>query len=99
MNGYELTLVLPGDLTPAKKKAAQEKIEKIVEVNKGKVGKLNDWGKIDLAYEIKRQSSGNFLNFDLELGSEAVKAVNDKLRVDEGVLRFLLVRTRKSKKN
>ena len=37
MKDYELTIVLPGKFTPAKKKAVQERIEKLIKTFKGSV--------------------------------------------------------------
>jgi ribosomal protein S6 len=64
---YELVLVLPGEATSAKKKSATETLEKIVKIFKGKVVKATDWGKRELAYKIKKNNSGVFMIFDLEL--------------------------------
>lgn len=91
MRNYELTLVLPGKATAAKKKDVLEKIEKIVKVNKGKVVKADDWGKKDLAYNIAKNDSGIFLYFDLEMPTEAVKNIKDKLKLEDDIIRYLLI--------
>lgn len=92
MKKYELTIVLPGSATAAKKKAVQSKVEKIVSTLKGKIGKMKDWGKKDLAYKIEKNSVGVFLFFPLELTGEAAKALPDKLRLEEEIIRYLLVK-------
>jgi len=91
MDKYELTLVLPGK-SKAKEKTTKEKIEKMVKSLDGKVEKSESWGEIELAYKIKKESSGFFVYFDLELGKSAVKALSDKLRMQDEVIRFLLVK-------
>ena len=91
MDKYELTLVLPGK-SKSKEKSVKENIEKLVKTNKGKVLKTDTWGEIELAYSIKKESSGFFVYFDLELDKSSVKAINDKLRMQEGFLRYLLVK-------
>jgi len=91
MKQYELTLLLPGGVTVAKKKSVTETIEKLVKMNKGAVVKSEDWGEKDLAYAISKNEKANFLYFDLEMEPPAVKAVNDKLRMEDGILRHLLV--------
>ena len=88
---YELTLVLPGK-AKAKEKTVKEKVEKFVESLKGKVEKFESWGEIELAYRIKKEESGIFLHFNLELEQDAVKKLDDKLRVDGEVIRYLLVK-------
>lgn len=92
MNNYELTVVLPGDVTPAKKKSVSEKIEKFVKEGKGKVTKVNEWGKIDLAYKIKKESSGVFIHYDIEMDGSVAKNMKDKLRLGGDIIRYLLVK-------
>lgn len=96
MNNYELTIVLPGSVTPAKKKTVLARIEKLVKTNKGKIVKSDDWGKLDLAYEIKKQKSGVFVHMNLEMAPDMVKKMKDKLRLDDDIIRYLLVKTSKS---
>ncbi len=93
MNLYELTTVFPFKVTPAKKKAYQEKLEKLVKLNRGKIKSTDDWGNIDLSYDIKKNTTGSFLHFNLELDAKAVVDVRDKLRVDEDIIRYLLVKS------
>lgn len=92
MNKYELTVVLPGKATAAKQKSIRTKLEKIITTLKGKTGKAEELGKIDLAYKIKGESSGNFVQYPLELEANAARQVSDKLRLEGGVLRYLLIR-------
>jgi small subunit ribosomal protein S6 len=91
MNIYELTLVLPGK-SKAKEKTFNEKIEKLIKSLDGKVAKAESWGEIELSYKIKKERSGFFLYFDLELDSPNVKKLDDKLRMEGEVIRYLLVR-------
>lgn len=92
MRNYELTLVLSGEATAAKKKSLIEKIEKIVSVNKGKIGKIADWGKKDLAFKIGKNTSGVYLHFPLELGAVAAREVGKQMKVLDEVIRYLLVK-------
>ncbi len=92
MRNYELTILLDGKATAAKKKRVVDKIKKIITTLKGKVGKLEDWGEKELAYKIKKSTTGIFLHFPLKLNSAAAKAINGKLRLEEEILRYLLVR-------
>jgi len=92
MQSYELTIVISGKATPVKKKQAQEIVEKLVKINKGKVVKTDDWGEIPLAYKIAKNESGNFLHFHLELNPEIIKGIDNKLRLEEEVIRYLLIK-------
>lgn len=91
MNKYELTVVLDGKSGASKKKSQTEKITKIISLFAGKILKETDLGVKDLAYKIKDSKTGLFTFFDLELDPKGVKALNDKLRTDTDVIRFLLI--------
>jgi len=92
MGNYELTVVLSGNTTVAKKKNTQEAIAKIVKIIGGKVGKVENWGKKELAYKIAKNDSGIFLHFPLELEAEAAKNLDTKLNLEEDIIRYLLIR-------
>lgn len=92
MKRYELTLVLPEKATAAKKKSVTQIIEKMVKVFKGKIEKVDDWGKIKLFYPIKNNQSGVFLHFKLELKSDSARQVEQKIKLEEDIIRHLLVK-------
>ena len=92
MNKYELTVVISGKATPARQKAAVEKVKKLVDLFKGKVEKVDEWGKVDLMYRIEGNESGIFFLFNIELNPEDTKKVSDKLKTEEDIIRFLVVR-------
>ncbi len=96
MNNYELTAVVPGKSTSAKQKSAVEKVKKLIDVFKGKVEKIDEWGKIDLMYKIKGNDSGIFFLFNIELNPSDTKKLSDKLKMEEDVLRFLIVKVDKN---
>ncbi len=95
MNKYELTLVLDGKSASAKKKKYTDLVDSLVKVFKGEVVESKEWGVKELMYKIKKSLTGLYLFFELELDPKGVKSINDKLRVDGEVLRFLLVRKEK----
>ena len=92
MNKYELTLVLDGKAGAAKKKKVTETLEKTLKIFKGVISESKDWGVKDLAYKIGKSTTGLYLYFELEMDASAVKALNDKIRVDADIIRFLLIR-------
>jgi len=97
MNKYELAIVVDGESTPAKKKAVIANVEKVVNVNKGKILGTDDWGKKDMAYKIGKSTTGIYLIFTLELEPAAVKELPAKLKLEPEILRYLLIR--KDEKN
>ena len=92
MNNYELTLVLDGKTGAAKKKKTVETLESILKLFKGAIKESKEWGVKELAYKIGKSETGLYLFYELELDPKGVKALNDKLRTDGEVLRYLLIR-------
>jgi len=92
MRNYELTIVLDGKVTAAKKKSEIEKVEKNVAELRGKAGKPRELGVKDLAYKIKKSTTGMYIVFPLELSGEGAKELAGKLRLDEELIRYLIVR-------
>jgi small subunit ribosomal protein S6 len=92
MQKYELTVVLDGKVTPAKKKSVRASLEKVIASLKGKIGTVEDWGEKPLAYKIGKSESGNLIFFPLELDADAAKELPLRLKQEETVLRHLLIR-------
>jgi len=92
MNKYELTVVLDGKITPAKKKAILSTIEKIITTIKGKIEKTEDWGEKEIFEKARKISSGYFIYFLIELEKASVKNLNLKLKMEEDIKKFLLLK-------
>lgn len=91
MNKYELAVVLDGKSGAAKKKKVIEALEKTLKVFEGAIKESKEWGVRELAYKIGKSETGLFLFFELEMDPKGVKALNDKLRTDPDIIRFLLI--------
>lgn len=92
MNKYELTLVVDGKGGAAKKKKVVETLEKTLKIFKGVISDSKEWGVKEMAYKIGKSETGLYLYFELELDGAGVKALNEKLRTDPDILRFLVIR-------
>lgn len=92
MNSYELTLVLDGKSQASKRKKVVESVEKILKLFNGKIKKESDWGVKELSYRIGKSDSGLYLHFVIELEPKGVKTLNEKLRTDADILRYLIVK-------
>jgi len=98
MQKFELTVVLPEKATQAKIKSTQKDLEQLIKDNKGKVGKSGNWGTINLAYDIKGNSSGIFILYPLELNPDSVININENLKRREDIIRYLLVKIKEKAK-
>lgn len=92
MRNYELVVVLDGKATAAKKKTITEKIEKLIKTAKGKADKIKDLGTKDLAFKINKSTTGAYLLFPVEVDGAGAKEISNKLRLEEELIRYLLIR-------
>jgi len=95
MESYEVTTVLAGGATAAKRKSAKSQMEKAVIAQEGKVVGFEDWGEHELAYTIDGNNAGVFLIYQVELGGGKVRELDNVLRLDEGIVRHLIVKNGK----
>ena len=91
MNKYDLTVLVKSDLKETAREKFVEKIEALVKILDGKIGKLTEMGKKQLAYDIKKQREAQFLSWVLELPAKSVVQLEKKLVNDKEILRHLLV--------
>lgn len=94
MNKYELTVILDGKTTAAKKKTVLETIEKMVKILEGKMDKVEDWGVKEMFYQIGKIKEGLYLHIPLEIEAKSVKQLDMKLKMEESVVRYLLIRVK-----
>ncbi len=85
MNKYELSIVLDGKTGAAKKKAVVEKVTKMVDLLKGKVGKIDDLGE---------KMYGIVLFIPLELAADAAKSLLNKVRLEEDIKKHLMIKVK-----
>ena len=92
MNKYELALVLNPTLDEETKAAEMTKVQELIARFGGTIEKIDDWGKIRLAYEIKKVNEGffSFITFDAEATAPA--EIESRVRIMENVLRYLIIR-------
>ena len=93
MNTYELTILFPESKEGADTKAAIVKmVEEVVKKNKGEINKMEEWGSKHLAYEIKKNTTAEYVHFVVALPPAAQKSLDNTLRLDETILRYMFVR-------
>lgn len=92
MNSYYLTLVLKADLEEKERKSLLDGVVKKLVGKDGKVEKEDLWGNKDLAYPIQRETKGYYAHFEISADPKNAKDLDKSLKVEEDVLRYLLVR-------
>jgi small subunit ribosomal protein S6 len=90
MRNYQLVLVLNSTLSEAARKKLLTTIKEWV--SHAKFTKEDAWGEKPLAYTIKRQNSGFFVNWVFEAKDDSLVDLERKLMANDDVLRHLLLR-------
>ena len=95
MNKYELTLILDGKATAAKKKSVLESMAKTIKLHEGKAEKAVDWGVKEMFHEIKKVKEGLYLHIQFEMIAKNIKSFEVKLKAVDDILRYLVVNVEK----
>ena len=90
MRNYQLVLVLKPSLSDAQRKKVLDGVKDALK--EVKVAKEEEWGQKQLAYNIKKEAAGFYLNLMLEAKSAFPLDFEKKLMTNEDVLRHLLLR-------
>ena len=91
MRKYECVLVLHPGVAESDAQGIVDRFTESVKSHGGEVQQHDHWGRRELAYEIEKQTSGDyhFLKFTAE--NTLVTAADRDLRLDDKVLRHLIV--------
>lgn len=93
MREYELTVVYDLSVQEAGgPDAGPQRLTQLVEARKGKILKIDHWGRRRMAYPIKHAIDGDYLVTRVEMEPGDVSALEAALRIDERVYRHLVVR-------
>lgn len=89
---YQVIYILNPAMGEEAIQATSEKIEALVAAS-ATVEKVDVWGRRRLAYEINDQKEGHYVLIDFSADTEFPKELERVLKITEGVLRYLVVRT------
>jgi small subunit ribosomal protein S6 len=92
MNNYELTILIKPDLGEKEVAKEAKNLADLLEKAGAKIIKKLEPAKKALAYEIKKLREAYYFYLELELKPEAVLAIDQKLKLQENTIRYLLVR-------
>ena len=93
MRDYELVVILRPDVPDEELPAAIERVQQFIAGRGGEVTDTNHWGRRKLAYPIQRYMEGNYVVTQFRLDPRNAHDLESNLRLNEQVIRHLLVRT------
>ena len=92
MNKYELAVVVSANLEDEARTAVVDKVKALVERFKGNITEVDEWGKKKLAYEIQKMKEANYYFIRFEADVDAPAEIESRIRIMDGVIRYLVVR-------
>ncbi len=89
---YEILFIADPNLGEPEVDGLTATVQGFVEKEGGHIQKIEKWGKKRLAYTVKKQREGSYVLMTLDGGAALVKEVERRIRVTDGVIRFITVR-------
>lgn len=92
MRKYELMYIIKPNLEEEAVKAVIERFQGIATDNGAEIESLKEMGKKRLAYEIDKLREGYYVLMNIVSNSEAVSELERLLKINEDVIRYLIVK-------
>ena len=92
MNKYEMMFIVKATMDSENVKATAESVKKLVTDLKGNVVEYKELGEKKLAYPIKKELNGYYFVMQVEANKDIEAEINRKARLDENVLRHLIIK-------
>jgi small subunit ribosomal protein S6 len=89
---YEILFIADPNLGEAEVDALTTQVQGFVERDGGRIQKVEKWGKKRLAYLVGKHREGSYVLIVAEGGAALVKEVERRMRVLDGVIRYITVR-------
>ncbi|HDC93015.1 30S ribosomal protein S6 [Candidatus Acetothermia bacterium] len=93
MRDYEVVYIIRPDLDEQRRKEKIERINQLIRERGGKVQNVDEWGTRIMAYEIDDFREGYYVLVNFTLPPNEVSSLEERLRVDDELLRYQIVRT------
>ena len=92
MKNYEIMMIVKPTLSEDETKKVVENFSKVLTENGATITETKEIGQRELAYEINKFTTGYYFLFVVEASVEAEKEFNRVARINESLLRHLIVR-------
>jgi small subunit ribosomal protein S6 len=92
LRSYQSVLILKPDIDEARVAEALEKVGEFIKGNGGACLKVENWGKKRLAYRVKKNRFGIYLNIYHTLESSKVIELETKYKLYDLIIKYMIVR-------
>jgi len=90
MRHYEIVFIVHPDQSE-QVPAMVERYRGMVSAREGKIHRLEDWGRRQLAYPIQKMHKAHYVLMNIECDQETLDELNHAFRFNDAVLRHLVV--------
>jgi small subunit ribosomal protein S6 len=90
MRHYEIVFLVHPDQSE-QVPAMIERYKALIEGDKGKIHRLEDWGRRQLAYPIANLAKAHYVLMNIECGQDVLKELQTGFRFNDAVLRHLIM--------
>lgn len=91
MNKYESIIIVNPTMNEKQQKEIENKYSKLINEN-GKLESFENLGKRKLAYEIRKNKEGIYMQFNFESDASFIAELERQYRIDDDVMKFIVVR-------
>jgi small subunit ribosomal protein S6 len=90
---YETFYLLHPDLSDEERTVISEKLQQIIISGHGEIVKIDPWPLQKLAYSVQKQTQGYYVLMEYGASAESISELTRRLRLDEGVMKFVTTKT------
>ncbi|TVP87808.1 MAG: 30S ribosomal protein S6 [Pseudomonadaceae bacterium] len=91
MRHYEIVFLVHPDQSE-QVSAMIERYTKLIEEDGGKLHRLEDWGRRQLAYPIDKIHKAHYIMLNVECSAKALEELTENFRYNDAVIRNLVIR-------
>lgn len=92
MNKYEIMFIVRPDMEETEIKSVAEDMKKVLTDGNATIVEEKSMGQRELAYEVKKFNTGYYFLYVVEASSEVIDEFDRVVRINEKVIRHLIVK-------
>jgi len=92
LRSYQSVIILKPDLEDSQVDQAIEKIEQFFQKSGGSTLKLEKWGKKRLAYKVKKNKFGIYLNIYHTCANDKVSSLEKEYQLFNQIIKYLIIK-------
>ncbi|WWP02417.1 MAG: 30S ribosomal protein S6 [Candidatus Dasytiphilus stammeri] len=96
MRHYEIVLLIHPDHSESISSLIKDYSKSITDTNKGKIHRIEDWGRRQLAYPIKKIHKAHYILMNIEINQIDKKNLEDNIKYNTSIIRSMIIRLKKA---